>query len=62
MDEPPDQTGSENANPTERDPSPMEEPLDEEILQSTSLIELAAKSKERGEKWTSEELFTLLRA
>jgi hypothetical protein len=62
MDEPPDQTGSENANPTECDPSPMEEPLDEEIFQSTTLIELAAKSKERGEKWTSEELFKLLRA
>ena len=43
MDEPPDQTGSENANPTERDPSPMEEPLHEEILQSTSVTELAAK-------------------
>ena len=62
MDAPPDQTGLENANPTERDPSPIEEQLNEEILQSTIVTELAAKSKERGEKWTSEELFTLLRS
>jgi hypothetical protein len=53
---------SDNGNPTERDPSPMEAPLNEEGSDGTSLIELAAKSNEKSEKWNSEERFQVLRA